>query len=91
MATAWYEQWFDEDYLLVYSHRDSRDAGEAVELYCKAVFGDWLDVITDIRFEGPFESAIIHSSKTSGNAPEVAPDGGLIDSNRDNVCAIPTV
>ena len=30
--TAWYRQWFDENYLMLYCHRDRRDAEEQVRL-----------------------------------------------------------
>lgn len=30
--TEWFEQWFGEEYLRLYPHRDDRDAGEAVAL-----------------------------------------------------------
>jgi SAM-dependent methyltransferase len=32
VGTDWFEQWFDEDYLLVYSHRDDGDAARGLRL-----------------------------------------------------------
>jgi SAM-dependent methyltransferase len=32
----WFEQWFDQDYLLVYTHRDSEDAARGVQLLLEA-------------------------------------------------------
>jgi SAM-dependent methyltransferase len=35
--TEWYEEWFGEDYLRLYPHRDDADAGRAVALICQTV------------------------------------------------------
>ncbi len=35
--TEWFEQWFGEEYLRLYPHRDEQDAGEAVALVDQAV------------------------------------------------------
>ena len=36
MHRQWFEQWFDQDYLLVYTHRDAQDAERGVELLLDA-------------------------------------------------------
>jgi SAM-dependent methyltransferase len=36
-VTEWFEQWFGEEYLRLYPHRDDRDAGEAVALIDRVV------------------------------------------------------
>ena len=33
----WYQEWFDEYYLLTYAHRDDNDARQQVELICRTV------------------------------------------------------
>jgi SAM-dependent methyltransferase len=35
--TEWFEEWFGEDYLRLYPHRDDADAQRAVELICRTV------------------------------------------------------
>jgi SAM-dependent methyltransferase len=35
--TEWFEEWFGEDYLRLYPHRDDADAGRAVALICQTV------------------------------------------------------
>jgi SAM-dependent methyltransferase len=35
--TEWFEEWFGEDYLRLYPHRDDADAQRAVELICRSV------------------------------------------------------
>jgi SAM-dependent methyltransferase len=36
-VTEWFEQWFGEEYLRLYPHRDDRDAGEAVALIDRVI------------------------------------------------------
>jgi SAM-dependent methyltransferase len=36
-VTEWFEEWFGEDYLRLYPHRDDTDAGRAVALISRAV------------------------------------------------------
>jgi SAM-dependent methyltransferase len=36
-VTEWFEEWFGEDYLRLYPHRDDADAGRAVALISRAV------------------------------------------------------
>lgn len=36
-AKPWFEEWFDHDYLLVYGHRDARDARAGVDLLARTV------------------------------------------------------
>jgi SAM-dependent methyltransferase len=35
--TEWFEEWFGEDYLRLYPHRDDADAQRAVDLICRTV------------------------------------------------------
>jgi SAM-dependent methyltransferase len=39
--TEWFEEWFGEDYLRLYPHRDDADADRAVALICRTVRLQW--------------------------------------------------
>src|SRR5262245_34823314 len=44
---AWYQEWFGEEYLELYAHRDEAEAREQVEFFqqqCGAVRGEVLDL-----------------------------------------------
>jgi SAM-dependent methyltransferase len=47
-AGDWFENWFGEDYLSVYPHRDSREADRAVEFLYAALSGKKIERVLDL-------------------------------------------
>lgn len=45
---AWYEQWFGDDYLALYPHRDGREAEKVVALLQKKLAGRSVDRVLDL-------------------------------------------
>lgn len=45
---AWYEQWFGEDYLALYPHRDGREAEKVVALLQQKLAGRTVDRVLDL-------------------------------------------
>ena len=44
----WYEQWFGEDYLHIYQHRDETEAERAIELIATNLVGRKIDAVLDL-------------------------------------------
>ncbi|MDQ6718756.1 MAG: class I SAM-dependent methyltransferase [Gemmatimonadota bacterium] len=45
---AWYEQWFGDDYLALYPHRDGREAARVVALLLRKLAGKNVDRVLDL-------------------------------------------
>ncbi len=48
MDKAWFREWFDENYLLIYSHRDESDAKKQIELLLNTIKPQIDDKILDL-------------------------------------------
>jgi len=48
MTKAWFKEWFDENYLLIYSHRGKNDAEKQISLLLKNIKPDIQDKILDL-------------------------------------------
>jgi SAM-dependent methyltransferase len=44
----WFEEWFGEDYLHIYQHRDEREAEHAIELIAANLAGREIDAVLDL-------------------------------------------
>src|SRR5256885_14493785 len=44
----WFEEWFGEDYLRIYQHRDETEAERAIELIAKNLAGRQIDTVLDL-------------------------------------------
>jgi trans-aconitate methyltransferase len=44
----WYEEWFGDDYLDIYQHRDESEAERAIELIATNLAGRKIDVVLDL-------------------------------------------
>src|SRR5438045_9558003 len=44
----WFEEWFGEDYLHIYQHRDETEAERAIELIATNLAGRGIDTVLDL-------------------------------------------
>lgn len=47
-GSAWFEQWFGDEYLSLYPHRDGKEAGKLVDFLCRRLAGRGVDRVLDL-------------------------------------------